>query len=169
MADGPFVSLGRPLKELRLRRGYSQPYVSIKVGKSETYYGKIELGYRFPPRPILIKMLEVLDATEQETSEALEIWKSIEYPPELYDEVSGSSPRLALALQRLWNMLPEGAMRDNEFQRIWAEVGGFYRERKKSRRWYALVRQVELIKESIPGAPARRREDDRPAPEPESN
>lgn len=55
------VILGKRLRQIRLKKGYTQQALAKKADVGEVYLGEIERGLKMPSMNIFIKIIEALD------------------------------------------------------------------------------------------------------------
>ncbi len=55
------ASLGRKIREARLKKGYTQQRLSEKAGVGEVYLSEIERGLKMPSMNLFVKLITALD------------------------------------------------------------------------------------------------------------
>ena len=70
-------NFGNKIRELRLKRGYSQEEFAQIAGFSRSYYTEIETGSRNLSLLNLLKILRHLNADTTELSQLLDIWENV--------------------------------------------------------------------------------------------
>ena len=55
------IILGKRLREIRIKKGYTQQALAKKADIGEVYLGEIERGLKMPSMNIFIKIIEALD------------------------------------------------------------------------------------------------------------
>lgn len=54
-------TLGKRIREARLKKGYTQQFLAARADIGEVYLGEIERGLKMPSMNIFIKIIEALD------------------------------------------------------------------------------------------------------------
>lgn len=55
------VTLGKRIREARIKKGYTRQFIAKKADIGEVYLGEIERGLKMPSMNIFIKIIESLD------------------------------------------------------------------------------------------------------------
>lgn len=55
------ISLGKRLRQARLKKGYTLHFLATQADIGEVYLGEIERGLKMPSMNIFIKLIEALD------------------------------------------------------------------------------------------------------------
>lgn len=55
------ATLGKRLRQARLKKGYTQQFLAEQADIGEVYLGEIERGLKMPSMNIFIKLIEALD------------------------------------------------------------------------------------------------------------
>lgn len=68
-------NIGQKIKELRLKRGWSQEYLANKIGIGQQYISKYESGKMYPSLKTLLKLADVFEVSIEfsETKEAMNL------------------------------------------------------------------------------------------------